>query len=149
MRLKVEINKLARCPLKDSFFASVIKSTLLEAGPKSLKNKSISVSLAVVSEKEIKKTNCLYRKNNSATDILSFAEYKSAKALQKEESCQVFLGELILCYNDIVKHCRKNKLNLESELGQTISHGVLHLLGFKHGKKMFEIQNKINKNGKN
>jgi rRNA maturation RNase YbeY len=53
----------------------------------------------------------------------------------------LFLGEIILCYNNIAEYSKKNKLDLERELRKVIAHGVLHLLGFRHGKKMFEIQN--------
>jgi ssRNA-specific RNase YbeY (16S rRNA maturation enzyme) len=35
---------------------------------------------------------------------------------------------------------------LEKELANVISHGILHLLGFEHGEKMFAVQNKVASN---
>lgn len=114
-----------------------------KAGPA----REIFVSLALVAPAEIHRLNKEYRKYDSVTDVLSFAEYKSAKALKKAVDNPpdggVFLGELILCYTDIREYARKNKIGLKKELANVVSHGVLHLLGMKHGKKMFSIQNKV------
>ncbi len=81
------------------------------------------------------------------TDILSFASYKNIKEIKKAEENPpaggVFLGELILCYDDIKDYAKKNGLNFKEELARTVSHGILHLLGFHHGKKMFSLQDKI------
>ena len=81
------------------------------------------------------------------TDILSFPEYKSMEDLQKNiqkgKSAQVFLGELILCYDDIKEYSQKEELNLEKEFAKVVSHGILHLLGFEHGEKMFTIEQSV------
>ena len=130
----------------------------------------VIVSFASVSEKEIKELNKKYRKKNAPTDVLSFPEYESRGAINhalrlndkikrdrlsagrdKSRPCKkagkdsnmLFLGEVILCYNDIAKYCKKNKLVLKQELSKVVAHGVLHLLGFRHGKEMDKIQGSI------
>lgn len=120
-----------------------VKKTLKAGGLDFLARKYIFLSIAIVSAREIKRLNKIYRKVDAATDVLSFAEYKNAEAIKRAGDKEVFLGELILCYTDIREYARKNKIGLQKELANVVSHGVLHLLGMKHGKKMFAIQEKI------
>jgi rRNA maturation RNase YbeY len=49
-------------------------------------------------------------------------------------------GELALCLEIIASQAKKNKVIFQKELAFVLSHGVLHLLGMRHGKKMYEIQ---------
>jgi len=140
MKVSLKINNLSKSPIKKAFFKVVAKNTLENSGYKFLKNKNISVSLAVVGKAEIKKLNKNYRKKNESTDILSFAEYKNIQEIKAAKETELFLGELILCYDDIKEYTRKYGLNFQKETGAVVSHGILHLLGFRHGKKMFGIQ---------
>lgn len=142
MELIIEINNIAKSPVGNDFFVAIAKRTIREAGEKFLSNKKISLSVALVKAEEIKKINKIFRKKNEITDILSFSEYSSRKEIEKAEKKSVFLGELLMCYDDIKKYSKKEKLDFKKELTKVFSHGVLHLLGFKHGKKMFAIQNK-------
>ena len=144
----------------------IARVTIAKSGLVKFGRKNISISFANVSEEEIKRLNKLYRKKNAPTDVLSFAEFtplniplrgvsakggefnrvKNKKEIEKGKNKNhesLFLGEIVLCYNDIVKYSKEYKLDKEKELAKAISHGVLHLLGFRHGKKMFEIQNGI------
>ncbi|MFA6047553.1 MAG: rRNA maturation RNase YbeY [Parcubacteria group bacterium] len=144
MKLTVEINNKSGERVKNDFFADIIKKTLKLSGFKFLEKKNVSVSIALVDEKEIKKLNRIYRKKDTVTDILSFAEYKNIEAIRKNKEATIFLGELVVCYNDIRKFAEKNKIDPKKELAEVISHGALHLLGMKHDRIMFAIQNKIN-----
>lgn len=170
MKLNLDLNNQTKSPVKKSFFKAVAEQTIHELihelNYDFLKNKNISVSLALVGKEEIKKLNKTYRKKNQVTDVLSFAEYESGRDLrkrfEKEGKNEIFLGELILCYDDIREYATKEKVNphtknlnpesfgvgvkLEKELSKVVAHGILHLLGMKHGKKMFGIQEKTIKN---
>jgi rRNA maturation RNase YbeY len=147
MKYLIEINNLSKSPLRKAFFEGIFSETCKKAGVKFPKNKVISLSIALVGAKEIKEINRKYRKINKATDVLSFAEYKTLAEIAKKSGSgsekELFLGELILCYDDIVAYARKEKLVVREEVAKVISHGILHLLGFKHGSKMFSIQNSI------
>ena len=77
------------------------------------------------------------------TDVLSFAEYKSLAALKKANEKEIFLGELILCYNDIKEYAEMNRRNVKRELATVVSHGLLHLLSFSHGSRMFRLQDAV------
>lgn len=143
MKLTVELNNIAKSPLRIGLVKKVIRGTLEKSGIASAKK--IIVSLASVSENEIKKLNQIYRKENRPTDILTFPEYKNNQDLKKAlvRKKEIFLGEVILCYNDIVAHSGKAGKNLKKELAEVIAHGALHLLGWRHGKKMFEVQKEV------
>lgn len=144
MNIELEINNIAQSSVKDGFFKDVAEKTFNEIGYYFLEDKKVSISIALVSEKEIRKLNKEYRKKDSVTDILSFPEYEDLKNIKKDANRrEVFLGELILCYNDVKEYSQEEGIKLEKELANVFSHGMLHLLGFKHGKKMFEIQERI------
>lgn len=143
MRINVELNNLTKSSIKKDLLATVVKKTLEEAGFDFLKKKTVSVSVAIISKKEIKRLNKVYRKKDAVTDVLSFAEYKNIAKIKAAVDKVIFLGELILCYDDIKEYAKKRGLARKKELAKVISHGVLHLLGFRHGPKMFKIQDNI------
>ncbi len=160
MKLKLEINNTAKSPVRKKLLEEAVEKTLAGSGLGFLARKNISLSMAIVGAREIKKLNKIYRKADAATDALSFAEYKNTEALRKavdnppacpdetesKRAGGVFLGELVVCYTDIREYARKNKIGLRKELANVVSHGVLHLLGMKHSKKMFAIQEKVSHN---
>lgn len=147
MKLISELNNLTKNPARNDFLAWVIKKTIQQAGYKFLAKKSISISIAIVPKREIKRLNKIYRKKDQVTDILSFAEYKNIAQIKAGADNSgvsgLFLGELVLCYDDISEYAKKKGLALRKELANAVSHGILHLLGMKHGKKMFAIQKNI------
>lgn len=146
MKINLEINNLSKNPIADAFFISVAKETLADVNLDFIENKNICVSLAIVNEKEIRKLNKQYRKVDKATDVLSFPEFSNRNALKKNTENELFLGEIILCYDDIKKYATKESLEFKKELAKVFAHGILHLLGFQHGEKMFTLQEKIAKN---
>lgn len=146
MKLDLEINNLSGDPIKKIFFEKVFKKTFDRKEFAYFKNKKLSISLALVSPEEIRRLNKIYRKKNSITDVLSFSEYKNSKEIEKALGKNIFLGEVILCYNYIKKCAKQKKLNSSQELAEVFSHGILHLLGFRHSQKMFKIQKEVSNN---
>lgn len=145
MKLNLEINNLTKTRLDKKMINRVVLAAIKESGFKFLNNKNISVSLAAVDKKEIRRLNKTYRHKNQPTDVLSFAEYKNDGQLKKEKKDAIFLGELVICPDDIKEYAESNKFDYKKELAKTISHGLLHLLGFTHGKKMFAVQDRVAK----
>lgn len=143
MNLHLELNNKSKSPVSEILVERVVQKTLKDLSFDFLEKKEITISVAVVDEREIKDLNKKFRKINKTTDILSFAEYGNIQSIEKEKSKEMFLGELILCYNDIADYAKGKKMKIKTELAEVISHGVLHLLGFKHGNEMFSIQKKI------
>jgi probable rRNA maturation factor len=101
-----------------------------------------------VSPKKISELNKKYRHKDSPTDILSFSNYEDQKELLEEKGSKLFLGDLIICPEDIENYAKKENISVETELMEVFSHGVLHLLGFSHGDLMFGIQEEVAKNQK-
>jgi probable rRNA maturation factor len=75
-------------------------------------NKTIDISIVIVGKKRIRDLNKKYREKDQATDVLSFGEG---------------LNEIVIC-PEMAK----------SNLNEVLIHGILHLLGYEHSKKMEE-----------
>lgn len=147
MKLILEINNTSKSPVKKTFIKKVVILTLEKSGYLELLKKNLSLSFAWVSESEILRINKQYRNKNKATDVLSFCEYENSEQLKVDKNPELFLGELILCYDYIKESLDEfnSEKELQEELARIIAHGVLHLLGFSHGKKMFVIQDAVAK----
>lgn len=149
--MKIEINNTTNSPIEKGFFEIIAEKTFAELNyaflNPSADGKNVTISLALIAPEEIRKLNKEYRKYDSVTDILSFPEYENIEKIKKAAveklNGELFLGELILCYDDIQEYADKESLDLKEELANVMAHGILHLLGFTHGEKMFKVQNEV------
>lgn len=121
----------------------VFEYTLELAKMNCLENQTLELSVALVGEKEMHALNNQYREKDSVTDVLSFCEHASTKELCAQSNAnkdgQLFIGELILCPAYVKQNVDEGE-SLEHALAYITAHGILHLLGFDHGKKMFSLQ---------
>jgi len=141
-KLLIEVNDLVKLGINDNFFEVVGQETLKKVI--NIDKKSFSISVALVSETEISSINTRYRENENPTDVLSFSEDVNILNLcDNDEERDIFLGEIILCPDYIKKSSRQQGVTFEFELAYIFAHGILHLLGFNHGKEMFLIQQKV------
>ncbi len=143
MKVYLEINNVAGIPVDKKTLEKIAEFTIRKSSLRFLENKDIEVSLAFIPENEIKKINNRFRKKNEPTDVLSFPEYAKTGQLKKDRNKKIFLGELLICYDDIKKYVNIQKVGFKKELNRVLSHGILHLLGFRHGKKMFDIAEEV------
>lgn len=143
MKFNLEINNQTKSPIKKAFFDEAFKLAFADKSVGILSAKIINLSLALVSRAEIKKINRIWRKKNEVTDILSFAEFNNLEAIRASREKEIFLGEIILCYDDIKAYAKQKGSPINQELVLVFLHGILHLLGFRHGKIMFALQNKL------
>lgn len=90
--------------------------------------KEYSLSIAFVTPKISRELNKKYRKKDRATNILSFALSKN-------------LGELVLCKSVIKTEAKKQGQTIDQWTGFLVIHGMLHLKGLDHGKKMEKLEN--------
>jgi len=142
MKINLEINNLTQSPIENISFEKIAEEILREVA-NFLSEKEVSLSMAWIGEDEMKKLNSAYRQKEAVTDILSFPEFKNLEEIRQIKEKKIFLGELILCYDDIEKYAKQEGLNLKEELTKVFAHGLLHLLGFDHGKEMFSFQERI------
>ena len=76
------------------------------------------VTLRIVGESEARRLNCIYRKKNYATNVLSFDT-----------------GDVVLCHPVITREARAQGKSLTAHYAHLVVHGVLHLRGYDHEKK--------------
>jgi len=92
------------------------------------------ISLALVSDIEIRRLNRVYRHKDKVTDVLSFSF-----------ADRDFLGEVLICLPQARRQAKLHKHSLKKELKFLTVHGILHLLGYDHEKNSRELlrQNKM------
>ncbi len=95
---------------------------------------SKKISVAIVTESEIRRLNKVYRHKDKVTDVLSFS-------LETQD----FLGEVVICLPQARLQAKENKHSLKAELQFLTIHGILHLLGYDHelGASAEAKQNKM------
>lgn len=101
-------------------FAQTVVETVDEA-----KNKSLTV--AFVSDRQMRALNRDFRSKDATTDVLSFP-------FEAEifESGEDNLGDVIISAEQAERQATENNLAFETEIKQLILHGVLHLIGYDH-----------------
>lgn len=112
--MKIEINNQTNYEID----LRLVKKVISVFGRAYKINKNQEISLAFVSDAEIKKLNKTYRGLNQATDILSFAGEGN------------FLGELVIDYGQIKRQAGKFKNSARQESVFILVHGLLHLIGY-------------------
>ncbi len=90
------------------------------------------VSLSFVSKSEMKKLNKKYRRMDKPTDVLSFNMNEGR-----------MLGDIMICPSEARKNAKEYGSSFSAEIERLFAHGLLHLLGFDHGRKMFDRQDRI------
>jgi probable rRNA maturation factor len=92
-----------------------------------LKKEKVSVDIYLAGEALMKKLNSELRNKEYSADILSFEEPEGFVSPERGKNK---LGEIFLNWPRIA---RKGKM-AEEETKKLLIHGVLHLLGYGHGK---------------
>ena len=120
----IEINNLTSFRVDRKSFSQVAKKVLTGEN-----RGTETLSLAFVSEEEIKKLNKKFRRKNKPTDVLSF-ELREGKEL----------GEIIICPNIVKENAKKDGVSQKFETKKVFIHGILHLLGYDHEKTEKEAE---------
>jgi probable rRNA maturation factor len=80
---------------------------------------SSPVTLRIVAAREGRALNRRFRKRDYATNVLSFHS-----------------GDIVLCHPVIAREAREQGKSLRAHYAHLVVHGVLHLRGHAHGKRM-------------
>jgi probable rRNA maturation factor len=86
------------------------------------------VTIAFVSDQQMRKLNRTFRAVDSSTDVLSFPAGSDELVPDTERT----LGDLAISVEQAEKQARENGLEFEQEVAQLILHGLLHLRGYDH-----------------
>jgi probable rRNA maturation factor len=99
-----------------------------------------SVTIAFVSDRQIRDLNKQFRGIDKATDVLSFPSDTDQE-----------LGDIAISLETAERQAEENDLNLDGEIAQLILHGLLHLSGYDHetdngemNKLELQLRNKLN-----
>jgi probable rRNA maturation factor len=99
-----------------------------------------SVTIAFVSDRQIRDLNKQFRGIDKATDVLSFPSDTDHE-----------LGDIAISLETAERQAEENDLNLDGEIAQLILHGLLHLSGYDHetdngemNKLELQLRNKLN-----
>jgi probable rRNA maturation factor len=81
------------------------------------------ITLRVVGAAEARTLNRAFRKRDYATNVLSFAYGPNH-------------GDLVLCHPVIAREAREWNKELAAHYAHLVVHGMLHLRGLRHGRRM-------------
>ncbi len=116
----------------NNFSGTRIDRSLIKKLARRVNKRNWIVSISFVSRSEMKKLNKKYRKKNKPTDVLSFSMNEGK-----------LLGDVVICPSIAKVNAVKYGSTFRLEIARLVVHGLLHLLGHDHGKKMFDVQEKI------
>lgn len=133
-----------KTPFSDELLEKIFEKTLTKLEVFRGSSKDIYLGVAAVSEARIQELNREYRGKDAVTDILSFGDEASMVVegvLPVGE--ELTLGDLIYNPEYIIHAAEEDGVSEEHEMAFIFSHGILHLLGYDHGKEMFALQDEI------
>jgi probable rRNA maturation factor len=81
------------------------------------------LDIAIVSDQEIKTLNKKYRRQNKATDVLSFDH-----------------GQIVISYDTAKRQAKQQGQAIRTELNLLAVHGFLHILGFDHVRRPDKLE---------
>ncbi|MCL4499904.1 MAG: rRNA maturation RNase YbeY [Chloroflexi bacterium] len=87
----------------------------------------VELSIAFVTEDEIRKLNRTYRGVDNSTDVLSFGMDE-----ETSEDEAYLIGDVVICPEAARKQAEEFGHSFEAEIGLLLAHGILHLLGYDH-----------------
>ena len=146
MRIRMTIRgEEALSGLSLFFLRKVIRETLTQSFPHVFgPDRIVTVDVACVTDTEITKLNSDYRRKAKPTDILSFGHFEGLKAILDVPPTNVIdLGQIVLSPDFIARSAVEDGVSWKREFTYVFSHGVLHLVGYDHEERMFEIQDTV------
>lgn len=84
-----------------------------------------TINISFMSDKQIRKLNCKFRKKDRPTDVLAFPIEEDG-----------VLGDMAVSPETVGKNARRFGAAYKNELKRVVIHGILHLLGYSHGRVM-------------
>ena len=89
----------------------------------------MEVTLRVVGPAEARSLNRLFRSRRYAPNVLSFPYGR--------RPCR---GDIVLCHEVIAREARAQRKTLEAHYAHLVVHGMLHLRGYDHARRIAAAQ---------
>lgn len=93
---------------------------------------SHAVSIALLSDAEVRSLNKAFRGKDAATNVLAFPAAPKPQTM-KNRAEPVFLGDVALAYETVINEASEQEKPVLHHAAHLVVHGVLHLAGFDHG----------------
>ncbi len=98
----------------------------------SLLPESHSVSVALLSDAEVRTLNKVFRGKDLPTNVLSFPSPAAPMCAGGREGEPLFLGDVALAYETVVSEASAQGKTVLQHAAHLVVHGVLHLSGYGH-----------------
>jgi len=105
-----------------------------------------TVSVALVSDARVRALNRQYRRQDSATDVLSFPANPESRIPNPD----AFLGDIVIARGVARRQAREAGHAEALELRVLALHGLLHLLGYDHERdrgRMRRVEQRLRRKG--
>jgi probable rRNA maturation factor len=103
------------------------------------------LSLVLTDDAAIRALNRVFRRKDSATDVLSFPQLEigstgAAKCSVRDYGMPAMLGDVVISVDTAQRQAERLGETPQSRLRTLLIHGVLHLLGYDHEKSRSEAR---------
>ena len=100
--------------------------TFSEKALATIRKRPHDVTIAFVSDRQIRNLNRRFRGIDKVTDVLSFPTG------EESTSANTNLGDIAISLERAAIQAKENQLTCKQEIAQLILHGLLHLCGYDH-----------------
>lgn len=134
LQLSIQIEDPFVSLVDKDWLGKVVETTLIAEGADEL----VDIGLVIASDETVQNLNRSYRGVDASTDVLAFALSQPSSdevehfAMPPDKI--LHLGEVIVSYHQAERQAEEQHHPIERELALLVVHGVLHLLGYDHGK---------------
>jgi probable rRNA maturation factor len=90
-----------------------------------------AVSIALMSDAQVRSLNKAFRGKDSPTNVLSFPSASPVGSIWNQAG-PVFLGDVALAYETVAREASEQGKPIQNHAAHLVVHGVLHLTGFDH-----------------
>ncbi len=132
VQIHIQIDELFHACVEEAWLVAAAQATLHACG-----RDGQALSVLVVDDDELRRFNRIYRQQDTATDVLSFAVQEGSplsqeipEALTAELDAE--LGDLMLAFPYASRQSERYGHSLAAELQLLVVHGTLHLIGYDH-----------------
>lgn len=137
--------------LPDDLVRAVTEATLAASGVVFASDATVALGVVFTDDAAIAALNGTYRGKDAPTDVLSFGDAFATALAPGVDGTAVVpvpgpvvpLGDIILSCATIERYATMHAVEPRRAHVYTLSHGVLHLLGYDHSDMMFAIQENI------
>lgn len=109
---------------------NLVSETLTECG---FAPESRTVSIAFLSDAEVRALNKLFRGKDAATNVLSFPSAPVPKSAMESHG-PIFMGDVAVAYETVSEEASAQGKPVLDHTAHLIVHGILHLAGLDHGE---------------